>query len=196
MMKKLLISAVIITSLAGCETYTTSNSGTDDITKEKEQRPELENFPFSKWEGRNIYDFFYEVFEEGTSVSSFTNEVFSTSKYKGVSWEIIQASRGMNVVGVYVKSGGQHGSATYWVDKSDKQSSVPFPIDEATFVIDSYSDIPYLKGQKFKQHVMFIGYEEGFVEYTDSATNEVKELVFLTADGLTAAISYFESTEQ
>jgi len=55
----------------------------------------------------------------------------------------------------------------YWLDKNNKQSSVPFPIDEATFVVDRWSDTSYLKGQKFKQYVMFEGYEEGFIQYTD-----------------------------
>lgn len=195
-MKKLLFSAVLIISIAGCETINTPSEEKRPQSEKADQRPELANFQFAKWEGRNIYDFFYDVFEEGHPVSSFTNEVFSTSNYKGVSWEIIQASRGINVVGVHVKSQWPYGSVGYSGDKMDKQSRVPFPIDKATFVIDRWSDISYLNGQKFKQYVIFTGYEEGFVEYTDSETNEAKRLCFLTANGLTDAISYFESTEQ
>jgi len=124
MIQKIFILAFLALSITGCETTTITSTKkapesqiektteqpqkyhSEKTTKKSDPKPELANFPFAKWKGRNIYDFFYEVFEEGTPVSSFTNEVFSTSEYKGVSWEIIQASHGMNVVGVYVKSQG------------------------------------------------------------------------------------------
>lgn len=197
MMKMLLISAVIITSLTGCETYTTSKSKTDVRPKEIEERPELADFPLAKWEGRNIYEFFYEVFEEGTPVSTFTNEVFSTAPHKGVSWEIIQASRGMNVVGVHVPTPAH---LKYSLDRDDWirkwKAKIPFPVDETTFVINRWSDVEYLDGQKFKQHVIFTGYEEGFLQYFGDTTNEINKLCFLTADGLADAFSYFESLEE
>ncbi|MDZ8118814.1 hypothetical protein [Pontiella agarivorans] len=202
MMKKILISTFIGLSLAGCKTTSitstekTSEPKTEKATKIAEPKPELADFTFAKWEGRNIYNFFYEVFEEGTPVSSFTNEVFSTASYKGVSWEIIQASRGMNVVGVHVKSEWPYGSVGYAGDKRDMQPRVPFPIDQATFVINRWSDVSYLNGQKFKQYVIFTGYEEGFLQFSGNETNEVKKLCFLTISGLKDAINYFESAEQ
>ena len=192
-MKRSFVSAVLIATLTSCVT-----SEIKQNTKERpqaEERPHLADLPNARWEGRNIYDFFYDVFEEGIPVSSFTNEVFSTSRYKGVSWNIIQASRGMNVVGVHVESKWSYGSVGYAGDERERQSSVPFPIDKATFVIDRWSDISYLDGQKFKQYVIFEGYEEGFLNYSNNETNEVKKLCFLTADGVDDAISYFESTE-
>ena len=197
MMKKLLISAVIITSLTGCETYTTSQSETDVRANKKEQRPELADFPEAKWKGRNIYDFFYAVYEEGCSVSSFTNEVFSVAPHKGVSWKIIQASNGMNVAGVDVPD-PTHLEYSFDQDQWVRRwkSKIPFPVDEAIFVIDRWSEASYLEGQKFKHHVMFTGLEDGFISYSFGITNDVQRLCFLTADGLSDAISYFEALEQ
>ena len=183
MMKKLLLSAIIITSLTGCVT--------SDTTKSTDERPKLANIPHARWEGRNIYDFFYAIFEEGIPASSFTNEVFSTAPYKGVSWKIIQASRGMNVVGIDVPEP----THSIW-DGSLIEFKSPFPIDEAQFVINRWSDVSYLKEQKFKQYVIFTGYEEGFVSYLGNTTNEVKKLCFLTADGWDDAVEFFQSSVQ
>ena len=182
-MKFFIISAILITTLTGCIT--------DKVAQKEKHRPELANLPHARWEGRNIYDFFYAIFEEGIPASSFTNEVFSVAPYKGVSWKITQASRGMNVVGIDVPEPRY----SMW-DGSRIEFNSPFPIDEAQFVINRWSDITYIKEQNFKQHVIFTGYEEGFVSYIGNTTNEIKQLCFLTADGWHDAVEFFNSDAQ
>lgn len=212
MMKKLLLFAILIASISGCETTNTTTEETyiqpevsekpdgeinDTPTKKKTSQPKtvdpipkLAEFPFAKWNGRNIYDFFYDVYEKGESVSSLTNEVFSTSEYKGVSWKITQASRGMNTVGVYIPK------ELKWHEQDKWKSKIPFPVDDIEFVINRWSEVSYLEGQKFKDHVMFTGYEEGYMNTFLGVTNEIKMLCFLTSDGLDDAINYAESQEE
>ena len=179
-MKRFLSLAILIITITGCVTQ--------NKIEKAEQRPELANLPHARWEGRNIYEFFQAIFEEGIPASSFTNEVFSVAPYKGVSWKIIQASRGMNVVGVNVPEP----KYSVW-DGSLIEFKVPFPIDEAEFVINRWSDISYLKEQKFKEYVIFAGYEGGFISYSGNTTNEVKELCFLTIEGWNDAIKFLNS---
>jgi len=192
MVKKILILAIVIASLSGCKTTQTPPSGksTQSETVKPETKPELANFPFAKWEGRNIYDFFYDVYEKGVSVSSLENEVFSTMPYKGISWKITQSSEGMIIVGVNIPS------ELKWDELDEWKSKIPFPVDEVEFVIDRWSEETYIEGQKFKKHVMFTGYEEGFTSTFFGLTNEIKMLCFLTANGLNDAISYSESQKE
>ena len=137
----------------------------------------MANFPFAKWEGRNIYDFFYDVYENGAPVSSLENEVFSTMPHKGLSWKITQSSGGMIIVGVNIPS------ELEWNERDKWESKIPFPVHKATFVIDRWSEESYIEGQKFKKHVMFTGYEEGFTYTFLGETYEIKRLCFLTANG-------------
>ena len=192
MVKKILISSVVIASLSGCKTTQTPprEKPIQSKTVKPETKPELANFPFAKWEGRNIYDFFYDVYEKGAPVSSLENEVFSTMPHKGVSWKITQSSGGMIIVGVNIPS------ELEWDERDKWESKIPFPVHEANFVIDRWSEESYIKGQKFKKHVMFTGYEEGFTYTFFGETHEIKKLCFLTANGLDDAKSYFESQEE
>ncbi len=182
-MKETLISAVVIASLSGCRT-------TQPKTVKPETKPDLANFPSAKWEGRNIYDFFYDVYEKGAPVSSLENEVFSTMPHKGVSWKITQASEGMIVVGVNIPS------ELEWDERDKWESKIPFPVHEARFVIDRFSEESYIEGQKFKKHVMFTGLEGGFTGTFLGVTKEFKMLCFLTVNGLDNAKSHFESQEK
>ena len=177
MVKKILISAIIIASLFGCKTTQSKNV-------KSETKPELANLPFAKWEGRNIYDFFYDVYEKGAPVSLLENEVFSTMPYKGVSWKITQSSGGVIIVGVNIPS------ELEWDERDKWESKIPFPVHEAQFVIDRGSEDPYIEGQKFKKYVMFNGYEEGFTYTFLGETYEMKRLCFFTANGIDDAISH------
>ena len=180
MVKNILISVVVIASLSGCKT-------TQSKTVQQETKPELANVSFARWEGRNIYDFFYDVYVNGVLVSSLTDEVFSTMPHKGVSWKITQSSGGMTIVGVNIPS------ELEWDERDKWESKIPFPVHEAEFVIDPWSEQSYIKGQRFKEHVMFARYEKGFTSTVFGVTNEIKMLCFITANVLD---DYFEPLEE
>ncbi len=146
----------------------------------KFKRPLLADRENLKWSESNLYQFFYSLYVNGVIESKWKGWIVTpeSPKKDGHSW-IVESTEN-NITTILYSDNGKGGTH--------------FPEDKATFVIDPFSETKYLEGQPFKEPIVYYGLMP-YMETMLGVTNEVKELVFFTEQGLQDALDSGEDID-
>ena len=144
------------------------------------ERPAFADREGLKWSESNLYQFFYSLYVNGVIESKWKGWIVTpeSPKKDGHSW-IVESTEN-NITTILYSDNGKGGTH--------------FPEDKATFVIDPFSETKYLEGQPFKEPVVYYGLMP-YMETMLGVTNEVKELVFFTEQGLQDALDSGEDID-